>query len=198
MWCNATFAPRAGAIQRQESAGSMLSTAVRTVVIWAVVAGAAGFSLAPGGPLAGLLAKPTAAPAAAAAAKPPAMGTAANELSFRRAADGHFYVDADVNGARIHFLVDTGATVVVLSADDARAAGIRLLPGDFSQSASTANGTVRAAPVTLREVDVQQLSLFDVPAAVMQQPMPVSLLGMSFLSRLQGYQTRDDQLVMLW
>jgi len=45
---------------------------------------------------------------------------------------------------------------------------------------------------------VQQLSFYDVPASVMEQPMPVSLLGMSFLSRLQGYETRDDELVLRW
>jgi len=176
----------------------MLSTAARTVLVWVVVAGVAGFAFAPGGPLANLVTRQSPAAAAATPGRPAASRAAANEVSFRRARDGHFYVDADVNGARVHFLVDTGATLVVLSADDARAAGIRTSPTDFSQRASTANGVARAAAVTLREVGVQQLSLYDVPAAVMEQPMPVSLLGMSFLSRLQGYETRDDELILRW
>jgi len=182
---------------QRESAGRMLSSAVRTVLVWVVVAGVAAFAFAPGGPLTKFMTRPSPAAAASAPARP-AVRAAANEADFRRARDGHFYVDADVNGARVHFLVDTGATVVVLSADDARAAGIRTSPADFNQRASTANGVARMAAVTLREVGVQQLSLYDVPAAVMEQPMPVSLLGMSFLSRLQGYETRDDELILRW
>lgn len=175
----------------------MLKSAVRTVLIWVLLAGAAGYAVAPGGPLANLLTNP--APASATSPAPrPAARVAANESRFRRARDGHFYVDADVNGTRIHFLVDTGASLVVLSPEDARAAGIRPSQQDFSGRASTANGIVRVAPVTLREIGVQQLSFYDVPASVLEQPMPVSLLGMSFLSRLQGYETRDDELVLRW
>ena len=183
---------------QRESAGRMLSSAVRTVLVWVVVAGVAAFAFAPGGPLTKFMTRPSPAATVSAPARPPAVHAAANELDFRRAHDGHFYVDADVNGARVHFLVDTGATLVVLSADDARAAGIRTSPADFNQRASTANGVARMATVTLREVGVQQLSLYDVPAAVMEQPMPVSLLGMSFLSKLQGVETRDDELILRW
>jgi len=121
-----------------------------------------------------------------------------NESVYRRASDGHFYVDADVNGARIHFLVDTGATFIALSPDDARAAGLRVFESDYTARTSTANGVTRVAPVTLRQVEVDQLQLFDVHAVVLEKPMPVSLLGMSFLSRLQGYETRNDELVLRW
>lgn len=176
----------------------MLKNAVRTVLVWVLLAGAAGYAFAPGGPLAHLLVKPAPNSAISTPAARPAARVAANESRFRRAGDGHFYVDADVNGTRIHFLVDTGASLVVLSPADARAAGIRPGQQDFTGRASTANGIARVAPVTLREIGVQQLSFYDVPASVMEQPMPVSLLGMSFLSRLQGYETRDDELVLRW
>ncbi len=175
----------------------MLNKTLRAALIWILLAGAAGFAFMPGGPFASLLRKPAPASTAAAAGRPGAR-VAANEIGLRRARDGHFYVDADVNGARIHFLVDTGATLVVLSPDDAQAAGLRPVGQDFSGRASTANGVTRVAPVTLREIGVQQLAFYDVPAAVIEQPMPVSLLGMSFLSRLQGYETRDDELILRW
>jgi aspartyl protease family protein len=128
----------------------------------------------------------------------PARTTAANENIYRRARDGHFYIDADVNGARIHFLVDTGATYVALSPDDARSAGLRVFESDYTGRSSTANGVTRVAPVMLREIELEQLQLFDVRAVVLEKPMPVSLLGMSFLSRLQGYETRNDELVLRW
>ena len=121
-----------------------------------------------------------------------------NESVYRRASDGHFYVDADVNGTRIHFLVDTGATYIALSPDDARTAGLRVFESDYTARTSTANGVTRVAPVTLRQIEVDQLQLFDVRAVVLEKPMPVSLLGMSFLSRLQGYETRGDELVLRW
>jgi aspartyl protease family protein len=137
--------------------------------------------------------RPTAARAAAHQPAP-----TPNESVYRRAGDGHFYIDADVNGARIRFLVDTGATFVALSPDDARLAGLRLFESDYTARTTTANGVTRVAPVTLRQVEVDQLQLFDVRAVVLEKPMPVSLLGMSFLSRLQGYETRSDELVLRW
>ncbi len=120
------------------------------------------------------------------------------ETVYRRAGDGHFYVDADVNGTRIRFLVDTGATFVALSPDDARSAGLTVFESDYTARSTTANGVTRVAPVTLRQVELDQLQLFDVRAVVLEKPMPVSLLGMSFLSRLQGYETRADELVLRW
>ncbi len=121
-----------------------------------------------------------------------------NENVYRRARDGHFYVDADVNGVHIRFLVDTGATFVALSPADARSAGLQVFDSDYTLRSSTANGITRVAPVTLRQVELDQLQLFDVRAVVLEKPMPVSLLGMSFLSRLQGYETRNDELVLRW
>jgi aspartyl protease family protein len=121
-----------------------------------------------------------------------------NETIYRRADDGHFYVDADVNGARIRFLVDTGATFVALSPDDARSVGLRIFESDYTARTTTANGVTRVAPVVLRQVELDQLQLLDVRAVVLEKPMPVSLLGMSFLSRLQGYETRADELVLRW
>ena len=100
-------------------------------------------------------------------------------------------------GYQAEFLVDTGASLVTLTREDARAAGIA--PGElvYNHRASTANGAVRMAPVTLREIRIGQLSIYDVPAAVLEH-LNISLLGMSFLTRLQGYEMREGKLTISW
>jgi aspartyl protease family protein len=110
---------------------------------------------------------------------------------------GHVILDATVNGTLVKMLVDTGATLVTLTPGDARAAGID--PGElqYSGRVSTANGIARMGRVSLREIRIGQLSLYDVPAAVIEN-LDVSLLGMSFLGRLQGYEMRDGKLTISW
>jgi aspartyl protease family protein len=115
---------------------------------------------------------------------------AANEL-------GHVVLDTAVNGAPVRMLVDTGASLVTLTPTDARAAGINPAGLVFSGHVQTANGTARMAPVTLREIRTGQLSIYDVPAAVLEN-LNVSLLGMSFLGRLRGYEMRDGKLTVSW
>jgi aspartyl protease family protein len=112
--------------------------------------------------------------------------------------NGHFVVDAMVNGSPITFLVDTGASDIVLTLADARRLGF--LPGnlDFSEQYQTANGEVRGAPVRLRELRIGQYSLYDLDASVNEGPMEVSLLGMSFLQQLRGYQVEDGRLILRW
>lgn len=122
----------------------------------------------------------------------------ANELVYRADPNGHFLVDAEVNGTPVRFLVDTGATLVVLSPADARAAGLDGGDLRFTAVMSTANGTARAAPTRLRSLRLGQLEVTDVPAVVMERPLAVSLLGMSFLRRLDGYSIRDGVLTLDW
>jgi clan AA aspartic protease (TIGR02281 family) len=113
-------------------------------------------------------------------------------------AGGHFLVEAVVNGAPVTFLVDTGASDVVLTTADAERLGFRPENLRFTQRFATANGEVRAAPVVLREVRIGQFSLFDMPASVNEAPLRVSLLGMSFLKRLHGYSVEDGRLILRW
>ena len=122
----------------------------------------------------------------------------ASELLIRANGAGHFLIDADVERAKIRFLVDTGATMVVLSPEDARRAGLSEDRLKFSREVSTANGNVRVAPVTLRKFKVGQIVLRDVEAVVNSAPMRVSLLGMSFLRRLDGWQVKGDKLYLAW
>jgi aspartyl protease family protein len=111
---------------------------------------------------------------------------------------GHFVIEVAVNGTPVTFLVDTGASDVVLTIDDARRLGLRPRTLHYSQRFQTANGEVRGAPVTLREVRLGQLRLFDLPASVNQGALGVSLLGMSFLERLRGYEVADGRLILRW
>jgi aspartyl protease family protein len=132
-------------------------------------------------------------PASSAAKTAPASDT----LVYPANEQGHVIVEAVINGAPMRLLVDTGASLVSLTAADARAAGISRAELVFDHLANTANGTVRVARVTLREVRIGQLSVYDVPAAVLEN-LNISLLGMSFLSRLQSYEMRNGKLTISW
>ncbi len=127
----------------------------------------------------------------------PVTAPVSNALVYAANERGHVILEAAVNGAPIRLLVDTGASLVALTPEDARAAGIA--PGAlvFNAFVNTANGEARMAPVTLREVRIGQLSIYDVPAAVLKN-LKFSLLGMSFLSRLQSYEMRDGKLTINW
>jgi aspartyl protease family protein len=118
-------------------------------------------------------------------------------LVYRADRLGHVALTAVVNGAPIRFLVDTGASRVTLTPEDARAAGISSSELLFNQRSLTANGWAREAPISLREIRIEQLSIDDVPAAV-NENLRVSLLGMSFLRRLKGFEMRDGSLTMSW
>jgi aspartyl protease family protein len=118
-------------------------------------------------------------------------------LVYRADRRGHFSLTATVNGAPIRVVVDTGASLVALTLDDARAAGIGRSELVFDQLTQTANGRVRFALVMLREVRIEQLSLENVPAAVIEN-LDQSLLGMSFLKRLKSFEMREGALTISW
>jgi aspartyl protease family protein len=110
---------------------------------------------------------------------------------------GHFLVEPIVNGTRLRMLVDTGASLVVLSREDARRIGINPVPSDFRATVSTANGSVLVAPVVLKEMKVGELSVRDIPAAVFpDNRLKVGLLGMSFLSKLSHFEVAGGRLVL--
>ena len=104
-------------------------------------------------------------------------------IELRRQPDGHFHARIEVNGAPIEFMVDTGATRIVLSQRDARAAGIDVEGLNYISRAQTANGVVQLAPVRLRRVDFGGLEASNLRAHVSAGGLEVSLLGMDFLDR---------------
>lgn len=110
---------------------------------------------------------------------------------------GHYTTFASVNGAMIRTLVDTGASYVALSAEDAQKAGIRPDGGGRMVRLSTANGIVSAPMLRLPEVKVGDLIVRDVEAVIMPRgTMGVSLLGMSFLRGLRGFEVSGGRLIM--
>ena len=121
-----------------------------------------------------------------------------NALTYAADGSGHFFIDGSINGAPVHFLLDTGATFVSLSPEDAAAAGISAGSLQFTEATNTANGVAHVARTSLRSVRLGQLEVTDVTAMVMDKPMPFSLLGMSFLSRVDGYSIRDGVLTIEW
>lgn len=125
-----------------------------------------------------------------------AMSAGEGALSFRRAPDGHFYVAAEVNGAPVRFMVDTGATMLVLTGSDARAAGIAPDSLNFIQPTYTANGQVMSAPVRLDEVTLGGVVDRNVAASVSGEGLGRSLLGMSYLNRWHSIRIEGDTLYL--
>ena len=109
---------------------------------------------------------------------------------------GQYWVNGDVNGAIVPFLVDTGASQVALRLQDATAAGVRERDLVYSVTVQTANGETRAAPVRLRALQVGPITLRDVDALVVRDGLSVSLLGMSFLGRLQKFEAGRDRMTL--
>ena len=118
-------------------------------------------------------------------------------VAVARTSGGDFAINAQINGARIAMVLDTGASSVVLTRDDAKAAGLPIEVLDYSVNIDTANGRTRAAPVTLDRVAVGNLVERSVEALVAQPgQLKTSLLGMSFLNRLQSWEVRGDHLFL--
>ena len=123
-----------------------------------------------------------------------ANGTA--KVVIPRDADGHFYVDAQVGAATVHFLVDTGASAVALSRADAQRAGIAPVAGDYVGEARTANGVVKVKPVMIDRIRIGALEATNIEGAVIDGDLGVSLLGQSWLKRVGSVTIKDDQLVL--
>jgi aspartyl protease family protein len=125
-------------------------------------------------------------------------GGPVSELVLKSGSYGHFMVDATVNGETLRFMVDTGASSIFLTPQDAERLGWPAQRLDFSERYETAGGAVRAAPVILRSLRIGQLELYDLPASVGEQPGSISLLGMTFLQRFESYEVRGDTLILTW
>ncbi len=118
-------------------------------------------------------------------------------VEVARGQTGNFVVVTQVNGARMPMILDTGASSVVLTHEAAKAAGLPLEVLSYSVPVDTANGRTRAAPVTLQSIGVGGIVERDVSALIAQPgQLRQSLLGMSFLNRLERWEVRGDRLVL--
>ena len=129
--------------------------------------------------------------------------TAAEMLQLKAATalkagqNGHFFVTAEINGRDVKVLVDTGASAVALSYEDAQDIGLH--PGnlDFNVPVSTANGVTKAASVTLDKIEIDGVRVSDVQGMVLPEGvMRGSLLGMSFLGKLRSFKVEDGVLYL--
>jgi aspartyl protease family protein len=145
---------------------------------------------------------PTTPPAAVARPEPSAAATQQpnpqpnNVAVIERSDDGHFYVNADVNGQLVHFLVDTGATAVVLTMADAKHVGLPFAPERFTVVGRGASGDTRGELITIGRVAIGRKEAFDVKGVVLDEGLDISLLGQSFLSRVGTVVIDGDTMVL--
>ncbi|GJD47992.1 hypothetical protein OPKNFCMD_0705 [Methylobacterium crusticola] len=138
--------------------------------------------------LAGLFRPPAPAPAEA--------GTSLT-VSLHQDLRGHYTVHPLVEGRTVRMMVDTGATLCAFTQEDAERAGIRVSGRDFARPVGTANGVVLAAPVRIGEMQVEGISVRGVDAVVLPRgQLGTSLLGMSFLRRLRGFEVAGGRLTL--
>ncbi len=168
-----------------------LSTTVRNLALWAAIFAVISIGYAFRGELAaaGLKARTALNPEHA-------VTTAPGQVVIGKNADGGFYVGGVVNGAPARFIVDTGASEIVLSPDDAARAGLSATPAQYTRLSETANGVGYGAPMVVKTLTVGSIRLNDVPVEINKAPMSASLLGMTFLKRLDSYEFKGDQLTL--
>jgi aspartyl protease family protein len=127
---------------------------------------------------------------------PVSAAPSARNVVLTKGHNGHFAVEARVDGRRLEFLVDTGASHIALRESAAARLGIHPRPSDYTVRVSTANGVTKAALVQLRTVEIGDIVVRDVPAIVhSDEGLSVNLLGMSFLSRVRWTHERGKLVI---
>lgn len=119
-----------------------------------------------------------------------------NRIELPMARDGHFYIDLRLNGELVEFMVDTGASGIALTRADASAAGIDMDSLRYTGFASTANGIVSTAPVTIGLVEIGAIRDENVRANVVEGDLDTSLLGMSYLRRFARVGFEGETMVL--
>jgi aspartyl protease family protein len=119
-------------------------------------------------------------------------------LYFNRASDGHYHIDATVNQVPITFLLDTGASDIVFSKETASDIGIPTQTLRYNIPLSTANGRAMGARITLASLSIGNYTVNNISAIVTNGKMDSSLLGMSFLNRMKGFDITGDRLQIRW
>ena len=127
----------------------------------------------------------------------PMAQTSSRSLSLAPDSRGHFLTEGRINGQRVDFMIDTGASVVALNESSAARFGVYPSRGDFTANVTTANGTIKGARTRLAMIDVGGLVVRDVDALVLpDEALSENLLGLSFLSRLKRFEYSNGQMVL--
>ncbi|MEN7538401.1 retropepsin-like aspartic protease family protein [Aurantiacibacter flavus] len=119
-----------------------------------------------------------------------------DDVILPRAGDGHFYAEVQLDTAPTRMLIDTGATMIALTEEDALAAGLYWDDADLATVARGASGPVRGVFVTLPHVSLGGIEAHDVAGVVVPEGLPVSLLGQSFLTHVNKVAIEDDAMVL--
>jgi aspartyl protease family protein len=150
--------------------------------------------------LASTIGLPTSADVANLENTPPALpttGSNSGTVEIQAGRNGHYMTTAHFNGRAVEVLVDTGASMVALSYEDAERAGVFVRASDFTHGVSTANGTAKIALVRLDDVSVGDITIRNVEAMVSEPGrLATSLLGMTFLGRLGRAEMRNGVLIL--
>jgi aspartyl protease family protein len=142
-------------------------------------------------------ARATNASSMAASGRVQAAPTGPRSLSIPRDARGHFQAEGRIDGQRIDFMVDTGASVIALNEKSAARFGLRPSRGDYNANVATANGTIKAARTRLAMVELGGLVVRDVDAMVLpDEALSENLLGLSFLSKLKRFEYAGGKMVL--
>lgn len=126
---------------------------------------------------------------------PPAADGSYGSIRLEREADGHFYADVEINGQPVHFVIDTGASGIALTQDDARRAAIYFAPNEFAVVGRGASGDVRGATVSIDRARLGHKQVEDLGGIVMEGGGQ-SLLGQNFLSRFDSVEIRGDTMTL--
>lgn len=122
--------------------------------------------------------------------------TSGGTVVISRGMQGHFFTDGDVAGKPLNFLVDTGATTVALSRQQAQNVGVDVANLVYDRRMITASGEVRGASVTLPQLRIGDIQLLGVSAVVMDTPTDIALLGQSFLGRIDKVSIEGDKMTL--
>ena len=133
-----------------------------------------------------------------AAMQPQTTGNAGvRSVEIPRDSRGHFQADARIDGQRVNFMVDTGASVIALNESSAAQIGVRPSPRDYTANVSTANGSIKAAHSRLASIELGGLVVRDVDVMVLPDAaLSENLLGLSFLSKLKRFEYANGKLVL--
>ena len=117
--------------------------------------------------------------------------------SLSRQSDGHFYADATVNGTSVNMMVDNGASLVVLTGEDALAAGLSWDRSQVQPIARGANGTIYGVNLMLDEIEIGGITQRNVAASIVPEGLHISLVGQSYLSRMQSIEIEGNQMLLV-
>ncbi len=125
-----------------------------------------------------------------------ALVKSSGEMVISLAQDGHFYLDLKINGRPMRFMIDTGASDIVINISDAERLGIDRKTLNFNKPYQTANGKSWGASITLKEIEFGNVKFKNVSASVNSGEMGIPLLGMSFLRQFERYEFYRDKLIL--